>query len=231
MEAILLNRKQHKVEIRMSDKKYASYNVGKALQRLRKDNGWTLSVVSAKTGVAISTLSKIENNQSSPNYDVLVRLADGLGVDFVELFRGRSFTTFAPGSRTITRAGTGIPYNTPLGEYYVLSSELAKKTLQPMLVCVPKGKEAPEILSNHGGEELIYVLRGSLAFFMEPYTPTILEQGDSVHFDGVMPHGFVARGDDDAWILSVCFSEREIAVLKEMPDSVTSLSGSGDSER
>lgn len=208
----------------MSSNKYASYNVGKSLQRLRKDNGWTLSVVSAKTGVAISTLSKIENNLTSPNYDVLVRLAEGLGVDFVELFKSRSFTAFAPGSRTINRAGGSISYSSPLGEYHVLSSELAKKTLQPMLVCVPKGKEAPEILSNHGGEEFIYVLSGSLKFFMEPYSATVLKQGDSVHFDGVMPHGFVAAGDEDAWILSVCLSEKEISEIKAMPESVTSIS-------
>ena len=208
----------------MSSKKHASYNVGKALQQLRKNNGWTLSVVSAKTGVAISTLSKIENNQSSPNYDVLVRLAEGLGVDFVELFKSRSFTTFAPGSRTINRAGDTILYNSALGEYHILSGELAKKTLQPMLVCVPTGKDAPEILSNHGGEEFIYVLRGTLKFFMEPYSATVLDQGDSVHFDGVMPHGFVAVGDEDAWILSVCLSEREIAEMRDMPESVASLS-------
>ena len=215
----------------MRDNTYASYNVGKALQRLRKHNGWTLAVVSAKTGVAISTLSKIENNQSSPNYDVLVRLAEGLGVDFVELFKGRSFSTFAPGSRTVNRAGDSIRYDTPLGEYHVLSSELAKKTLQPMLVCVPKGKQEPEILSNHGGEEFIYVLKGSLKFHMEPYRPMVLEQGDSVHFDGVMPHGFVAEGGEDAWILSICLSERKIDEMKEMPESLTSLSGGGDSER
>ena len=77
----------------MSDRKRSAYNIGKALQRLRKDNGWTLSTVSEKTGVAISTLSKIENNQSSPNYDVLIRLAEGLGVDFVELVKGGSFST------------------------------------------------------------------------------------------------------------------------------------------
>ena len=211
----------------MKNEKHAAYNVGKALQRLRKSNGWTLSVVSAKTGVAISTLSKIENNQSSPNYDVLVRLAEGLGVDFVELFQNGSFTTFAPGSRTINRAGGGIPYDSPLGEYHVLSSELAKKTLQPMLVCVPKGRQEPEILSNHGGEEFIYVLSGSVKFFMEPYSATVLEQGDSVHFDGVMPHGFVAAGDEDAWILSVCLSEREIEELKGMPETVMLLSENG----
>ena len=203
----------------MSDNQPAAYNIGKALQRLRKDNNWTLSTVSAKTGVAISTLSKIENNQSSPNYDVLIRLADGLGVDFVELVKGGSFSTFAPGSRTITRTGDTIRHDTPLGEYHMLSGELAKKSLQPMLVRLPRGKETPEFLSSHWGEEFLYVLSGSLKFFMEPYRETLLNKGDSVHFDGVIPHGFVAVGNEDAWILAVCLSD------KEFPDSSSTLAG------
>ena len=194
----------------MSEIRQAGNSIGNALKRLRKENSWTLSAVSAKTGVAISTLSKIENRQSSPNYDVLMRLADGLGVDFVELVKGGSFSTFAPGSRTINRSGDTARYETPLGEYHALSSELARKSLQPMLVRVPKGREAPEILSSHWGEEFIYVLSGTLRFYMEPYRATVLNQGDSVHFDGVIPHGFVAVGDEDAWILAVCLSDKEI---------------------
>ena len=207
----------------MRDRKRSAYNIGKALQRLRKDNSWTLSTVSAKTGVAISTLSKIENNQSSPNYDVLIRLAEGLGVDFVELVKGGSFSTFAPGSRTITRNRETTRHHAPLGEYHVLSSEIAKKSLQPMLVRLPPGKETPEILCSHWGEEFLYVLSGSLKFFMEPYRETLLKRGDSVHFDGVVPHGFVAVGDEEAWILAVCLSD------KELPDAAALSSEQVDS--
>ena len=38
-----------------------------------------------------------------------------------------------------------------------------------------------------------------------------------MHFDGVVPHGFVAAGDEEAWILAVCLSD------KELPDA-TALS-------
>lgn len=87
----------------MAEARSARNNIGKALQRLRKNNDLTLAAVSARTGVAISTLSKIENNQSSPNFDVLTRLAEGLGLDLMTLM-GDSFYTFAPGARTVNRA-------------------------------------------------------------------------------------------------------------------------------
>jgi len=81
---------------------------------------------------------------------------------------------------------------------------------KPMVVRVPKGRREPEVMSSHGGEEFIFVLRGSLQFFMEPYSATILNEGDSVHFDSLMPHGFVALNDEDAWLLSVCLFDKKI---------------------
>ncbi len=187
----------------------SSINLGKAIQKIRKSNALTLSAVSEKTGLAISTLSKIENNQSSPNFDMLARLAEGLGLDLITLL-GDSFYTFAAGARTINRANNGIRYETPFGTYEALSSEIAMKALQPMVVHVPKGKDMPAAMSSHGGEEFIYVLEGNILFSMDPYSPTTLEQGDSVHFDSLMPHGFVAIGDKDAWILSVCLFDKKL---------------------
>ena len=201
----------------MAAERHERNNIGRALQRLRKNNNLTLAAVSAKTGVAISTLSKIENNQSSPNFDVLTRLADGLGLDLLALL-GESFYTFAHGARTITRAGGGVRYETPLGEYEALSGEIAMKALQPAVVRVPAGRSEPAAMSTHAGEEIIYIMRGSVRFFMEPYSPTVLEQGDSVHFDSLMPHGFVALGDEDALMLSVSVFDRE-NTRKMMKDS------------
>ena len=193
----------------MTETTRASINLGKAIQKIRKSNALTLSAVSEKTGLAISTLSKIENNQSSPNFDMLARLAEGLGLDLITLL-GDSFYTFAAGARTINRANQGIRYETPFGTYEALSSEIAMKALQPMVVHVPKGKDKPAASSSHGGEEFIYVLEGSILFSMDPYSPTALEQGDSIHFDSLMPHGFVALGDKDAWILSVCLFDKNL---------------------
>ena len=212
----------------MADERPERANIGKALQRLRKNNDLTLAAVSERTGVAISTLSKIENNQSSPNFDVLVRLADGLGLDLIALL-GDSFYTFAHGARTITRAGEGVRYDTPLGLYEALSSEIAMKALQPAVVHVPAGRHEPEAMSSHAGEEFIYVLRGTVRFYMEPYSPTVLEQGDSVHFDSLMKHGFVALGQEDALMLSVSVFDRESTrkMMEEAPDAAQGVGDSG----
>ncbi len=68
--------------------------VGRILSDLRRSKGWTLSEVSKMTGVAISTLSKIENGQTQPAYSVLTRLAAGLEIDFVDLLGGSTTSGF-----------------------------------------------------------------------------------------------------------------------------------------
>jgi len=48
-----------------------SDDLGHRLKRVRIDKGWTLKEVSERTGVARSTLSKIENGQMSPQKRIL----------------------------------------------------------------------------------------------------------------------------------------------------------------
>ncbi len=175
-----------------------SHNVGTALHRLRRENGWTLSTVSNKTGVAVSTLSKIENNQTSPNYDVLVRLCEGLDLNLAEFFEGGSFATFAHGSRTVNRLGEGLRVGTPDRECLVLSGELSTKALHPRLFRVAKAPDDTVVALAHAhtGEEFVYVVSGSVRFYMEPYSILELREGESVHFDARMRHGWAAAGDE-----------------------------------
>ena len=85
----------------------------------------------------------------------------------------------------------------------------AKKSLQPMLVRVPRGRKAPGGAEQSLERGVICVLSVTLRFRMEPYRAMIPNQGDSVHFDGVIRHGFVAVGDEDAWNLAVRLSDKE----------------------
>src|ERR1700726_1362669 len=60
--------------------------IGTRLKEIRRTLDQTLAQVSKSTGVSISNLSKIENSQISPSFDIMKRICDGLGVaieDFV----------------------------------------------------------------------------------------------------------------------------------------------------
>jgi transcriptional regulator with XRE-family HTH domain len=104
---------------------------------LRKANGRTPAEVSRRTGVAISTLSKIENGETQPAYNAMTWLAAALEIDFVDLLGGSTHPRFSGAARAITRAGQGAHFRTDMGFYEALGSDLAAKSPQPMLIEIP----------------------------------------------------------------------------------------------
>src|ERR1700709_2668456 len=84
---------------------------GAVLKTLRTQRGWTLSEVSRRTGLPVSTLSKVENDKMSLTYDKLTRISEGLEIDISRLFGGGGEVEAAPdgvsGRRSINRAGEG----------------------------------------------------------------------------------------------------------------------------
>ena len=184
-------------------------SVSQIISDLRKKNGWTLAEMSKRTGVSISSLSKIENGQSQPAYSVLTRLASGLDVDFAELVGAEAPKQRCVGAaRTISRAGEGKKLSNDMGLYELLSTELAAKLLQPMVIEInPRVSGQPTPQSSHSGEEFVYVLEGDVIFEMEPYAPTLMSTGDSVYFDAAQPHSFYAVGPKTGRILSICSAD------------------------
>ena len=54
---------------------------GDVLRALRAEQRWTLAEVSKRTGLTISTLSKIENGKMALNYNKMMRICTGLDID------------------------------------------------------------------------------------------------------------------------------------------------------
>lgn len=59
--------------------------LGTKVRALRKAHSWTLAEVSEATGLSISALSKIENDQVSPTFANLMRLAESLEITLSDL--------------------------------------------------------------------------------------------------------------------------------------------------
>ena len=84
---------------------------GERVRRLRKEKGWTLTEVAVSSGLAPSTISKVERGQMSLTYDRLVLLARGLEVHLTELFGPTQCDEVRPpGKISITRAGHASPF-------------------------------------------------------------------------------------------------------------------------
>ena len=62
-------------ETRNSSERPRSLDLARRVRALRSKSGMTLKELSARSGISISALSKLENGQLSPTYENIVRLA------------------------------------------------------------------------------------------------------------------------------------------------------------
>jgi transcriptional regulator with XRE-family HTH domain len=179
-------------------------DLGQKLKQARSERGWTLEHVSRRTGVARSSLSKIENGQMSPTYDVLQKITHGMGLDLVELFDTRHRLDVL-GRRSVTLSGRGKQYATPTYDYELLATELSHKRMQPFRVRIRARRfEDFEDWVRHDGEEFILVLSGQVEVLTEFYAAALLGPGDSIYFDSKMGHVCSSLGPADAEVVCTC---------------------------
>jgi transcriptional regulator with XRE-family HTH domain len=177
--------------------------IGARLKEIRRTLDRTLSQVSDATGVSISNLSKIENNQISPSFDIMKRICDGLGVS-IEDFVHPGEKNVVSGRKTTTREGEGDHFTSGQYDYRAHASELSRKAMVPLEILV-RARSVDEFdhWSQHRGEEFVYVLSGAIEVHTEHYAAFRLERGESAYFDSSMRHLYVSVSKDFARVLSV----------------------------
>lgn len=177
--------------------------LGQRIRALRMARGWTLEQTGQASGLARSTLSKIENGQMSPTYDALIKLAGGLQIDLSELF-APSPKPMGAGRRSICRDNTGFHHDTPFYKHVLLCNDLSNKDMVPFKTkIVARSYEDFEDWARHAGEEFVYVLAGTVKLFTEYYEPVELGPGDSWYIDSRMGHRVISVGPEDAEVLWV----------------------------
>jgi transcriptional regulator with XRE-family HTH domain len=186
---------------------------GEAIRATRKRVGLTLTELAARTGLAVSTLSKLETGLVSPSYDKLMLISKGLDVDMAELLD----TTPHPsdgaalhgGRRVMHRAGEGQQVETRSYNQTYLATELLNKRMTPIHVEL-RARTLDEFVAefgsliSHPGEEFTYILEGEVTFHTELYAPITLHAGDSVYFDSEMGHAYLKASEAPCRTITTC---------------------------
>lgn len=177
--------------------------LGLRLRRLRRERKWTLADVSDRTGLAISTLSKVERNQISLTYNRLAKLAEGLELDVANFFTAQTIEDRF-GRRSHSARGTGQVLSTPNYAHEYLVAELLNRKMIPMFTRI-KTRSIEEFgpLDRHPGEEFVYILEGVVDIYIEPEEPLRLRAGDCCYFDARAGHAAISVGIGDAYALSI----------------------------
>ena len=187
--------------------------IGHLLRGIRAHHGWTLKEMSARSGIPLSTLSKVEHDRLTLTYDKLQLLSQRLNMTMSELFAepDNSPEPAVTARRSIGRVQDAVRVKTPNYDYYYLCPELRRKRMIPVLAHV-RAKTLDQFgeLVRHSGEEYTYVLEGRVVLHTEFYDPVTLEAGESVYIDSNMGHAYLAgEGCGEAVVLCACSSGDE----------------------
>ena len=174
--------------------------VGPSIRRYRVAEGLTLAELARRSGVSISTISKIENGKILGGFETIYKLARGLGVLVTEIIDGEAE---AREPMVVHRGDRTDVHPTGLYDYYPQAFRHAG-ALNPYLMVI-RTRTVPEHIdwSIHDGEEVIMVLEGAIELHQEGAPPQRLDPGDSACFDSGRRHCFVSVGEGPARIVSV----------------------------
>jgi transcriptional regulator with XRE-family HTH domain len=193
--------------------------LGRILKELRSHRNWTLREMSERSGIPLSTLSKVENDRLTLTYDKLLQLSERLHIPIGELFAETDpAEESVTARRSIGKIEDAIRVETPNYDYYYLCTELRRKRMVPILTRI-RAKSLSEFgdLVSHAGEEYIHVLEGTIVVHTEFYDPVTLKTGEAIYIDSNMGHAYIAAEDcDEALVLGICSSDDEALVTSLM---------------
>jgi transcriptional regulator with XRE-family HTH domain len=169
--------------------------VGARIRQRRKELGYSLRELGARTNLTASFLSQVENGQSSVSLASLQRIATALEVPmfaFLENAQPRS-----PVMRVGERPRLDIC--DPEICYELLSRDLGGRLMAIMVRVQPGGRRVAERLAQPT-DEIMYVVSGKLSITIDEQTYT-LDPGDSICYAGRSLREFSALGGEELQVV------------------------------
>jgi transcriptional regulator with XRE-family HTH domain len=181
--------------------------VGERLRAIRKRHGLTLGALSARSGVALSTLSKIELGQISVSYEKFAAVARALDVDIASLFDPRAEAVPAAGRRPVvvrTTLDAAPRYDAENYDYRMLATGFPAKRMTPLhgIVVARQMAQFPDYI-RHPGQEFVMVLSGRVRIHFETGEVVDLARQESAYFDSGVGHVYLSTGKADARVVVV----------------------------
>ncbi len=163
--------------------------LGLQIKRQRQAQDLKLADVAKIADISQGMLSKIENAQVSTSLDTLSRLCDVLGLPLSKLFSeydqqdGRALLVKADQGMEVVRRGTEKGHT-----YHLLNHTRGpKKSFEAYMVSMDDASEEFPTFS-HPGTEFLHLLEGEL-IYRHGNQLYRMEAGDSLTFEGEIPHG------------------------------------------
>jgi transcriptional regulator with XRE-family HTH domain len=186
----------------------ANNEVGSKIRDLREMRCVSQEELSERCGLTVEQIAEIESGKVTTSLTPLLAIARGLGV------RLGTFLDDAELSGPVVTRKQGdevqaVRFKGPNDhdglEFHSLAANKRDRNMEPFIIDVHPPVSDNYILSSHEGEEFIYVMSGTIEVAYGK-TKYLLEAGDSIYYDSIVPHHLHAKGEAVARILAVIYA-------------------------
>ena len=161
--------------------------IGKKVREIRRQNKNTLVEVSEKAGISKGLLSKIENGRTIPSLPVLLQIIKALETDLTLFFDGiadiNSYAYLHKKSNEYIyeekEDSKGFSY------FNIMSENIQNVAFQTTILKLEPGAEREKVVTD--GFTFLYLIDGEIDYILENEV-IAFKQGDSLFFDGRIPH-------------------------------------------
>jgi transcriptional regulator with XRE-family HTH domain len=182
---------------------------GAKLTTLRESLGLSVEQLAERSGCDVTVIDELEAGELAPSLAPLIKITRALGCrlgtlldDDVQIGPVVTRASEAESVKRLKSLETGTPSGGHL-DFFALAADKTARHMEPFLINVDPGAERD--LSTHEGEEFIHVLAGGIEieYGKQVY---VLDAGDSIYYDSIVPHQVRAGADASARILAVVYA-------------------------
>lgn len=168
-------------------------DLGPRLRKLRRRHGMGVVEAARRAKISPGFLSAVELSRANPSVATLQRLAATYGTTVLEFFDLPRHTRrlVRPRERRAMEMASGIR---------IEQLSIGAKQLESQLWKIPPGTGSDGAYS-HQGEEFIFMLQGTLEFWLDELECHTLQQGDSFWFESTVGHRWFNPSDNEAILL------------------------------
>lgn len=174
--------------------------LGKRIRELRQKRGWSLAQLAKRSGVALSSLSRMETAKMTGTLESHIEIAKALGIRLTELYAALEP---APPLELRTAEETSDRFRVERGATWVALSKsgLQNKMLPTLLTLGPRSGARRE-RGPAGSEKFVYLIKGEMEVLVGSET-VLLNAGDSLYFQASSSHTLTNAGAHPAVALVV----------------------------
>lgn len=162
------------------------------------------------TGLTTEQITRIEENIDIPSLAPLIKIARALGVrlgtflDDQDSESGPVVCRKGEADDTISFSNNATDSRQHM-HYHSLSRSKTDRHMEPFIIDIDENKETVFNQSAHEGEEFIMVVKGMVEITYGKNT-YVLEEGDTIYYDSIVPHHVHAYEGQAARILAVIYT-------------------------